>query len=115
MRVHTKVVSALTIVDNKTLISASADGTMVASELGPCSRFLRRFTVPHLSRKYGGCSSLAYSNGTLLCGCYDNFCGFVVALEESTLRWMHTLRLPYHVSGLLGTLVRYAHGEVVRS
>ena len=115
VRVHTKVVSALTIVDNKTLISASADGTMVASELGPCSRFLRRFTVPHLSRKYGGCSSLAYSNGTLLCGCYDNFCGFVVALEESTLRWMHTLRLPYHVSGLLGTLVRYAHGEVVRS
>ena len=115
VRVHTKVVSALTIVDNKTLISASADGTVVASELGPCSRFLRRFTVPHLSRKYGGCSSLAYSNGTLLCGCYDNFCGFVVALEESTLRWMHTLRLPYHVSGLLGTLVRYAHGEVVRS
>ena len=113
MRVHTQMVSALTIVD-KTLISASADGTVVASELGPRSRVLRRFTVPHLSRKYGGCSSLAYSDGTLLCGCYDNFCGFVVALEERTLRWRHTLRLPHHVSGLLGTLVRYAHGEVVR-
>ena len=114
MRVHTKMVSALTIVD-KTLISASADGTVVASELGGRWRFLRRFTVPHLSRKYGGCSSLAYLNGTLLCGCYDNFCGFVVALEERTLRWRHTSRLPHHVSGLLGTLVRYAHGEVVRS
>jgi len=113
MRVHTQMVSALTIVD-KTLISASADGTVVASDLGPRSRVLRRFTVPHLSRKYGGCSSLAYSDGTLLCGCYDNFCGFVVALEERTLRWRHTLRLPHHVSGLLGTLVRYAHGEVVR-
>ena len=115
MRVHTQMVSALTIVDNKTLISASADGSVVASELGGRWCFLSRIKVPHLSRKYGGCSSLAYLNGTLLCGCYYNFCGFVVALEAKTLRWRHTLRLPYHVSGLLGTLVRYAHGEVVRS
>lgn len=114
VRVHAQKVSALAVVGNKTLVSASADGTVVACELGGCWRFVSRYRVPHT---FGRCTSLAVANGgnELLCGCYD---GFVVALDAPTLRWRYNMRAAYYMLDILhvpslGTLGRYIYGAVV--